>query len=67
MVIGILEKVVDKKEVVEVDGNATNGGNVHIIMAGVGNTQKANLHSAIQIHVCWLGLAQTVIQEYLQL
>ena len=67
MVIGILEKVVEQKKVIKVDGNVTNGGNVHIIMAGLENTQKAILHSAIQIHVCWLGLAQRVIQKYLQL
>ena len=51
MVIGILEKVVEQKKVIKVDGNAINGGNVHIIMAGLENTQKAILHSAIQIHV----------------
>ena len=50
MVIGILEKVVEQKEVIKVDGNAINGEHVHIIMAGMDHTQKEDLSFAIQIH-----------------
>ena len=52
MVIGILEKVVEQKKVIEVDGNAINGGNVHIMMVGMEHTQKADQSFAIQIHAC---------------